>query len=76
MKMKILVGFAALVASAACVAETTYTPGDPNWGTALTVVNGDSVVIDGGEGSAWSGAVTIASGGTLKTRGKLTVVGA
>ncbi|MBQ8111606.1 MAG: hypothetical protein IJ146_00225 [Kiritimatiellae bacterium] len=76
MKMKILVGFAALVASAVCVAETTYTPGDPNWGTALTVVNGDTVVIDGGEGSAWSGAVTIASGGTLKTRGKLTVVGA
>lgn len=60
--MKMLVGLAALVASAACVADTLYQPGGAGWGEALTVVNGDTVVIDGGEGAAWSGAVTIASG--------------
>lgn len=52
------------------------TPDSSLWGTALSIGGGETVVIDGGTGASWSGAITVMPGGTLVTRGELTVSGA
>ena len=56
-------------------ADTTYTPTDAGWGEALTVAEGETVIIDTGDAGVWGGAITVNDGGTLKTRGKLSVSG-
>ena len=56
-------------------ADTTYTPTDAGWGEALTVAEGETVIIDTGDAGVWGGAITVNDGGTLKTRGRLSVSG-
>ena len=65
----------ALMATVPALADTTYTPTDAGWGEALTVAEGETVIIDTGDAGVWSGSITVNSGGTLKTRGKLSVSG-
>ena len=67
--------YATPVAGTLTTASMTITPSDPQWGAALTVGDGQTIIIDAGEVGAWSGAVTVNKGGTLKTRGKLSVSG-
>ncbi|MBR6733218.1 MAG: hypothetical protein IKL96_02340 [Kiritimatiellae bacterium] len=55
-------------------AGMTITPSDPQWGAALSV--SDELTIDAGDGRLWTGSITVRSGGTLRTRGNLTVSGA
>ena len=55
-------------------AETVITPTDPSWGTALAV--DDAVVIDAGDCAVWTGTLTVKDGGSLTTRGNLSVSGA
>ncbi len=74
MAAAIIVGAAAFGASA-LLADTTFTPADESWGTALTVAEGETVVIDGGQDAIWSGAVTVSANAVLKTRGAITISG-
>ncbi len=68
--------FCAAFLSGAAFADTIYSPGGQGWGAALTVGNGETVVIDAGDAAnVWSGAVTVEAGGILKTRGKLSIMG-
>ena len=53
----------------------TITPSDPQWGSAITVCDGDALTIDAGEGATWQGAITVLAGGSLTTRGALNVGG-
>lgn len=80
MVFKSLAGFvaaAAFFATPSLLADTVYRPGDAGWGEELTVGDGETAVIDGGNTRhVWNGAVKVASGGTLKTRGSLIVLGA
>lgn len=73
--LKNVVSIAALCAAISSFADTTYTPADAGWGEALTVADGDTVNIDAGDAGAWNGAITVNKGGTLKTRGMLSVLG-
>ena len=73
--LKNVVLIAALCAAIPSFADTTYTPADAGWGEALTVADGDTVIIDAGDAGAWNGAITVNKGGTLKTRGMLSVLG-
>ena len=75
MAAAIIVGAAAFGASA-LLADTTFTPADESWGTALTVAEGETAVIDGGQDAIWSGAVTVSANAVLKTRGAITISGA
>ena len=76
MKKRVLVCLASAALAAAVFADTVYSPADGGWGAALTVASGETVVIDAGDvASAWSGAVTVESGGILKTRGRLSIMG-
>ena len=59
----------AWVAAIPALADTTYTPSDAGWGEALTVADGETVVIDAGNGGEWIGAITVSSNAVLKTRG-------
>ncbi len=53
----------------------TYTPASEGWGGALTIPEGETVVIDGGEFGTWAGAVTVGTNAILKTRGVLAITG-
>ena len=66
----------AMFSSVLLLADTTLTPADESWGTALTVAEGETVVIDGGQDAIWSGAVTVSANAVLKTRGAITISGA
>ncbi|MBP5321989.1 MAG: hypothetical protein J6334_13510, partial [Kiritimatiellae bacterium] len=69
------VALGAMAFVASVWAETTYVPEADGWSSALTVASGETVVIDGGGGSAWTGTVTVEEGGTLKTYGTLAING-
>ena len=58
-------------------ASTTYTPTTAGWGAALTVAADDTVTLEGATDgvSVWQGAVTVNAGGTLKTTGRVRIVG-
>ena len=57
------------------LADAVYTPASESWGTELTVAEGETVVIDGGQDAIWSGAVTVSANAVLKTRGAITISG-
>ncbi len=67
--------YATPVAGTLATASMAITPSDPQWGAALTVGDGQTIVIDAGDAGAWNGAITVNKGGTLKTRGMLSVLG-
>lgn len=56
--------------------EVTITSSDPKWGAALTVGYGETMTIDAGDSGVWNGSITVNDGGTLKTQGTLSVLGA
>ena len=47
----------ALMAAVPALADTTYTPTDAGWGEALTVAEGETVIIDTGDAGVWSGSI-------------------
>ena len=79
MTVRSMIRMAALVAASfvgTAWADFTFQPGDVDWGTALTVVDGETIILDAGDDANWAGTVTVEAGGTLKTRGGLAVNGA
>ncbi|MBP5226693.1 MAG: hypothetical protein J6336_04850 [Kiritimatiellae bacterium] len=71
-----IIALGATILTGSVWADTTYQPGTDGWGAALTVGDGETVIIDGGSGNnGWGSAVTVNEGGTLKVRGNIKLNG-